>query len=261
MIQPRLLRILQQFCECQCYSGDDTRIIVDSVFGNSFSECTQLACQVIDFYGDDLVICTSSEMNSSGFSPYLAPYQSEVQILLRTGSQREAESLTHELLHGKLLMAGFPYLDDEKLRRYLEHQWQFKACFNLYNIVCHELMFPLFIECGMDKHRFLMPDEVFESTGVQSRLNNTLQWWLCEWCKDWPAARQTNNMHLILWASAAEPIITSRHPTFAAKVLELEAWFERGDHRNPNTFEGAFRLLLQIIGIEPLGDDYWFHLT
>src|SRR5580658_7501896 len=73
-------------------------------------QCITLAEEVTAFYGTDFYFGFDSFRRLSGFFAYTS-YKGKMCIVLKTNTGREREALTHELLHAKLLMKGFPWPD------------------------------------------------------------------------------------------------------------------------------------------------------
>src|SRR5579862_1640317 len=77
----------------------------------SIPKCYPLAERVGDFFGTCLLLTTCSNMDTSRFAPFSTPEEDKVHIKLGMKSDRICEALTHELLHGDLLLGGYPWFD------------------------------------------------------------------------------------------------------------------------------------------------------
>ena len=83
-----------------------------------------LSREVYDFYGNDLGYIESTDFTSTLYAIHLhhdpvALESAVIQLQLRTG--RTVEALTHELLHLKLPMLGFPLGELTEVPIHLDH--------------------------------------------------------------------------------------------------------------------------------------------
>jgi hypothetical protein len=122
-----------------------------------------MASEVTAFYGDCLRYRESPNLPSSLFEIRLQHYPIGLEyarIGLRLGTDRTAEALSHELLHLRLAMLGYPMGELVRIPRgmvpYADHLMGMQAIVG--NLLHHELIFETFLDLGFKEDRFLSPE-------------------------------------------------------------------------------------------------------
>ena len=219
-----------------------------------------MAAKVVAFYGDCLQYHESPDLASSLFEirlkhdPVGLRY---ARIELRLGTDRIAEAMSHELLHLRLGMLGYPmgekvWIPHEAVP-YAYHLMSMQAIVS--NLLHHELIFEAFLDLGFKEHRFLAypePPPDYEAlarnllVSVDYAKELGFPWWCLEYFRHWLSLRHgygeqsgvyANNA--IYWASRLYPDIAEatqnmrrivesgvlrsvgQYPNWANKILEL----------------------------------------
>lgn len=214
----------------------------------SNAACCALAERVGQFFGSALLLTLGEYQEESSFALFLWPHVDQVHIKLGLKSYRTREALTHELLHGNLLVEGFPWFDTSVDRSYG----------SLFNYVHHALMYPAYVDCGLDPAKFFVP-------GAHNRayLNNPkadFAFWCREWCANWQAWRLLRDLRCKEWAEELLVLLEKKYPTLQATTLEIEAWFDAVEYRDPSNFEHAYNQLASLMGMPVLETEHWFRL-
>ncbi len=215
----------------------------------SNEHCVALAKEVTDFYGTDFHFAFNPNDTLSRFVPYT--YQGKMCILLKPNTGREREALTHELLHAKLLMKGFPYPDKP-------HE---QSVHNLLNYIHHILMFHDYRSMGLDIYKFTaafgtLTNEEFDQRIAEDNEGNWCYRWTCNWVDEQIFGPDRYKQ----WHESQWPRVLEIFPDLRQITPRIQEWFERRDYAFPERFIESYTQLADIMKRTQLPDDCWFHL-
>jgi hypothetical protein len=211
-----------------------------------YPHAANLAREVGTFFGPNFYLKGTSEAYSGFFiscAQVWKPETEPVEIRL-VCSRRSQAALVHELLHGNLLMKGYPW------------SWSYEQQIGhagLPNLLYHELMVSQYRAFGLPQADFTSPHEILVT--VPEDDNKLLK---CEaWLRIWLDGRHRENNASI---KAAE-CIKAENSTSGIQFSEIEAWFDGIHQVAPQEFEASYDKLASMIGLPvPLGWDQWFRL-
>ena len=222
----------------------------------------QLAQEVYDFYGHYLCYSESRHLRSSIFTFKLqhAPVALQsAEIQLQLGTDHTAETLTHELLHLRLPMVGFPLGELVNIPFNLDSyageflgmsQWAL-------NLVQHEINRPSFIALGFNRNRFLsMPGEIMDYQGIYARKAREpyfskldFPYWCMEYLKHWCSARHGWDDHSLDQAEQALEWGSLLHPELRETLAAIRYWIEGGAFKTPHEYPQQVNFLLELMRI------------
>jgi|SRR5579871_4829902 len=222
-------------------------------------ECIKLAEDVCGFYGTDLKLGLNNDQPLSITLPYQSLQPDEMRIILVTGTDREREALSHELLHAQLLAQGLPFPS-------LCESAQMAAL----NIVHHKLIFKDYQNnLKLAPNKFYGPTDFIDRAAVKMALQKredeqykTYEWCL-RLCGDWLNWMLTKDENYVNWLQHdwGLPHVQRHYPELTNELIEqIKTWFDR-NLDNPNTFVLDFNQLLQILGVPKIECIQWFFLT
>jgi len=242
----------------QIYQGKEARAaIVGRLAG--WAKAQVFATQVADFCRDALRFHESSSLRSSLYeinlrhNPVGLRY---VQVALQLGTSRTAESLSHELLHLGLSMAGRPLPESiyvpPGLVSYARHLIGIQAI--VYNLLEHELIHGAFRFLGFDQTRFLTdlpapPD--YEEIAVLSSTTCTeavwFPWWCSEYLRYWLSARHGLGNVASVYAERALCWGSRLYPSLREAVRQITGMVQSGVLIDRDLYPGSVNRLLQVM--------------
>ena len=221
-----------------------------------------LASEVIAFYGDCLWYQESSLLPSSLFEIRLQHHPiglKYARIGLRLGTDRTAEALSHELLHLRLGMLGYPMGElvriPHKMVSYADHFMGMHAIVG--NLLHHELMFETFLDLGFKEDRFLAPEpapdyaaltpKLLLSRGYATELG--FPWWCLEYFRHWVSMRHGDGVRSGVYADNAIRWASCLHPEIAEAADGMRRIVESGTLRDVGEYPHLVNRLLKLMGI------------
>lgn len=159
------------------------------------------------------------------------------------------QALTHELLHAKLLMSGFPWLDVPNNTPY-----------NLLNYINHRLMYRDYEQMGLDLDKFysnsaIPADEEFEKL-IATGTENWSYRWFCN-AVDEQILGSERYRH---WREDLWPRVLEVFPGLHTTTRQIQEWFDRGDFAVPERFISSYSELARIMQRPPVPYGCWFRL-
>ncbi len=220
-----------------------------------------IAAEVVAFYGDYLQYHESSTLPSSLFEikmqhdPIKLKY---AQIGLRLGTGRTAEALSHELLHLRLGILGYPMGEEvwvpHELIPYADHLMGMHAI--VVNLLHHELIFEAFLDLGFKEHLFLArpePPPDYE-TLAQSLLISPdyaaelgFPWWCLEYFRHWLSMRHGHGEQSGVYANDAIRWASRLHPEIAEATQNMRRIVESGMLRDVGEYPNLANRLLELM--------------
>jgi hypothetical protein len=211
-----------------------------------YPDAANLAREVGTFFGPNFYLKGTTELHS-GFviacEKVWKPETEPVEIRL-VCSVRSQSALVHELLHGKLLIQGYPW------------SWSYEQQIGhdrFPNLVYHELMVSQYRACGLPCAEFTGQ---FDSPQPY-RENEATKLETCwEWLTSWLDGRYTGIQTKI---EAAEQIRVE-HSLYENTFRDIEARFLAICQVAPENFEDAYDELSRSMGLGEIGRNQWFRV-
>ena len=222
----------------------------------------QLSREVYNFYGDSLTYIDSWDFPSTTFAINLQHEPialKSAEIKLQLGTDRVAEALTHELLHLRLPILGYPLGEVMWIPFQLDHyardflgmsQW-------VLNLVQHEIIFQSFAALGFDQRHFLADlvkprdyrklfDRKYQNGYVQEV---DFPRWCIAYLGHLFTARHGGNEDCRRYAQDALDWGSRLHPALKRVTAAIDRWFENGAFKDPRHYPWQVNLLLGLMGI------------
>jgi len=220
-----------------------------------------LAKEVASFYGDNFRFYKDTSYSKSR---YTIAWDHEpvklrfVAIHLQIGTNRIAEALTHELLHLRLLIQGFPscekvFVSDEQN----EYAKDFIDTIDkIGNLVDHELIYHQFLEIGFEDSNFLGPsspvpnyekliEDVISFQKQPTPVN--FPWWCLEYYRHWVSARHGLSQDTLCHAESAEHLGSKIHSDLPEALNMMRDWTLKGEFRDTDKYPIEMNRLLSIM--------------
>ncbi len=252
---------LQEGQQEQTLTGENAHREISAKLSN-YPLAQRLAREIYNFYGDYLSYTESGHFPSTIFVIKLqhAPVTLEsAEIRLQLGTERAAEALTHELLHLRLPLLGFPLGEfvnvplplDPYAREFLG------MCHWVLNLVQHEMNYQSFNALGFDRNHFLaMPGEIMDYQDLFARKARNgcapevdFPCWCMEYLRHWCSARHGCNHHSLDQAQEALDWGSRLYPEMKEVVAKIRKWIENGAFKTPCQYPQQVNFLLELMGI------------
>jgi hypothetical protein len=214
-----------------------------------YPKAVELAREVDSFFGHNFYLKGKIQEPSSfglGYKGSFDPKKDSIEISLVPSCRCQA-ALVHELLHGKLIIDGYPWL-------ILAAGWH-PFHVELPNIVYHELMIDQYLALGLAREDFIIPSiatplETIHLYNDDSRLG------YIEWLYQWHDWRLTKNQQ------SEETAIRLRQQTADDTHTheQLLAWFDGVSKVKPEDFEDKYDELSSIMKIIGPDRKQWIRL-
>jgi hypothetical protein len=222
-----------------------------------------MASEVISFYGDRLRYQESPVLPSSLFEIRLQHYPIGLEcarIGLRLGTGRTAEALSHELLHLRLAMLGYPMGELVRIPRgmipYADHLMGMHAIVG--NLLHHELIFEAFLDLGFKEDQFLSPESPPDYEALIPRLllfwggyaaELEFPWWCVEYFGHWLSMRHGHKKRSGIYADDAIRWASRHHPEIAEVTDGMRKIVESGKLRDVGEYPHLVNRLLKLMRI------------
>jgi len=221
-----------------------------------------LSREVYEFYSNDLSYIESSDFTSTLYAIHLQhdPVALESAVIqLQLGTDRTVEALTHELLHLRLIMLGFPFGELIEIPMHLDHHARdlIRMSNWVANMVQHEMIFEEFMVLGFDGKLFLDDHQTpvnYQKLFV-SRCQNThagevdFSRWCIEYIKHVCSARHGGSKDHSRYAQDALSWGSRLHPELKQTAAEIDRWVETGAFKDPAHYPRQVNLLLEFMRI------------
>jgi hypothetical protein len=221
-----------------------------------------MASEVTAFYGDCLRYQESPNLPSSLFEIRLQHYPIGLEyarIGLRLGTDRTAEALSHELLHLRLGMLGYPMGElvriPNEMVSYADHLVIMQAIAG--NLLHHELIFETFLDLGFKKDRFLAPESPPDYKALIPKLllfcgdatELEFPWWCVEYLGHWLSTRHGHGKRSGIYADDAMRWASRHHPEIAEATDGMRKIVESGKLRDVKEYPRLVNKLLKLMRI------------
>ena len=161
-------------------------------------------------------------------------------------SRRCQAALVHEILHGKLLVDGYPWLNTDAGGNPIHDL--------LPNVVHHELTIGQYLELDLPQEDFVIlskPNYPAESLYDDDPTYGYWQW-LCQW-RDWELVRNEESKEAAEWLRNYTEEDTDTYD-------RLIAWFDTAHFIKPDGLEAAYSELSCIMKMSQPVMKQWFRL-
>lgn len=242
---------------------------LDQLFA-TFPPGRNLAEQVRVFYGSTFQIeWTDAPEGSSTFGIDADADTLQVRraiIRLNRASDRQVEAATHELLHLRQPIRGFPLIRRPSLPSSEPGQNAFldSVLTNTINIVDHDIFVGDFVGMGLPLSRFLarrrdIPRYEEEArsyrgkTLVQEFAWMAWSWWAFEYLNNYMSIEHGDEQAETL-AVATERAGKKALPRFEETAEQIRRWRSTGGHRHHGSYFDAMRKLFILLHLPPVDD-------
>jgi hypothetical protein len=180
-----------------------------------------------------------------------------VSIIVRVPTdERLAASLTHELLHAKMTMDGFPI----GISVTFESRESIDDFKDIGNFAAHAIILPEFLSFGFQREEFFFNPDENRDVLDQRRHNEALS---ADSYGRRFARGEWNKLYFEQWmarkagfSDKTDEVTFHGHQLFpnsmADDIQAMENWYERAEFRTPHTHAKAMNELLKIIGFNPV---------
>ncbi|MGD0486387.1 MAG: hypothetical protein ABSB94_04280 [Syntrophorhabdales bacterium] len=227
--------------ECRYYRGDAaSEPIMGRLSGRPKAQA--LAAEVVAFYDDCLLYRESPTLPSSLYEIGLHHDPIDLKharIELRLGTNRTAEALSHELLHLRLGMLGYPMGEEVWIPvELVPHADDLIDMHRIVgNLLQHDLIFDTFLDLGFEKSRFLAPSAPGPDYGAIAldcsrspdyREELGFPWWCLEYFRHWLSARHGAGQQSQECADSALHRGSRIHPQMMEATVDMRRIVESG---------------------------------
>ena len=222
-----------------------------------------LAREVTLFYGNYLKLYEDTSYSTSQFIINLAHKPVKLQfvaIRLQLGTNRIAEALTHELLHLRLFIQGFPIVEIIDVP---DEQDKYASNFDdiiqkMGNLIGHELIHQQFVECGFEGSNFLgQPSQVpnYEEKAEKATPSQGyipaigFPHWCLEYYRHWISTRHGLGKDSIRCAESVEYWLSKVHSDLPEALSKMRDWTLSGEFKDPAKYSIEVNKLLSIMKV------------
>lgn len=220
-----------------------------------------LAREVASFYGEYLKLYKDSSYPLSRFSIEWGHDPVKLQsvtIQLQSGTNRTVEALTHELLHLRLPIQGFPSCEQvrvpDELSAYVDGF--IETIDKIGNLIGHELIYQQFVEFGFNGSDFMhqpshTPDyeKLVNDVTLSQMRQNPINFpdWCLEFFRHWVSSRHGCSPDTLRNAERAEQCGLKVHSDLPDALNKIREWTLRGEFKSPDKYQIEMNKLLSIM--------------
>jgi len=220
-----------------------------------------LAREVASFYGnylefyEDMSYISGHYEIECGHEPVMLR---SVSAYLHPKTPRTAEALSHELLHLRLPIQGFPLCERVNVPDELDEHAQgfIEAIQKIGNLIGHELIFNQFVGIGFDGSNFLRePSPVPNYEGLARKAVPSqgyitavgFPWWCLEYYRHWISTRHGLPPDTMRYADSAAHWGSKVHSDLVDALSAMRDWIAGGEFKNPVKYPIEINKLLSIM--------------